>query len=263
MCIRDSSSVQTVLLDKTGTITTGAFTVSDWVVPEDGGLRVMSLSDAQLSAPSAPLRHLWECAWLNTDGQRLQKGEVRTPLNTALAAASGPGLGEDGTTDLTQHVQVFQIPFNSSNKWMLSIHKDGCSASAVHRVIIKGMLDRILPFCQLEEEQLAELSRVSASLTMHGKKLMCFIEARLTDYPDGFQFRGSSQADLNFELGSCQFIGLVAMEDPPRPYVAEALSTMTRAGLRTVMVTGDMESTAIGIARRIGMLESSAEAAGD
>ncbi len=52
------------------------------------------------------------------------------------------------------------------------------------------------------------------------------------------------------------FLGLVAMMDPPRKEVAEAVEKCHRAGIRVVMITGDYGLTAESIARRIGIISS-------
>jgi len=59
----------------------------------------------------------------------------------------------------------------------------------------------------------------------------------------------SAEADLTF-------IGLMAMYDPPRPGVKEAVSVCKKAGIRVVMITGDYQLTALSIARQVGIISS-------
>jgi Ca2+-transporting ATPase len=49
------------------------------------------------------------------------------------------------------------------------------------------------------------------------------------------------------------FLGLFGMIDPPRPEVKKAVAAATRAGMRTVMITGDHPSTALAVARELGI----------
>ncbi|MEI7027195.1 calcium-translocating P-type ATPase, SERCA-type [Paenibacillus sp. y28] len=62
-----------------------------------------------------------------------------------------------------------------------------------------------------------------------------------------------SQSESQLENGLI-FTGLIGMIDPPRPEVRDAIATCKRAGIRTVMITGDHQSTAEAIAKQLGML---------
>ena len=53
------------------------------------------------------------------------------------------------------------------------------------------------------------------------------------------------------------FLGLMAMMDPPRPEVEQAIAVCRQAGIRIVMITGDYGLTAESFARRVGMISSS------
>jgi sodium/potassium-transporting ATPase subunit alpha len=69
----------------------------------------------------------------------------------------------------------------------------------------------------------------------------------------GFVFCGASADDTNFKLGDMDFVGLVGLEDPPKPGVLDAIKAIKNAGVRPVMVTGDHPTTAQAIAERIGI----------
>jgi magnesium-transporting ATPase (P-type) len=65
------------------------------------------------------------------------------------------------------------------------------------------------------------------------------------------------QADLEHGL---DLLGLVALEDPPRPGVADAVATCRRAGIRLMMITGDHPGTAAAVAREVGLMAPGGEA---
>jgi P-type E1-E2 ATPase len=63
--------------------------------------------------------------------------------------------------------------------------------------------------------------------------------------------------------GDLTFLGLVAMMDPPRPEVSEAVTKCHNAGIRIIMITGDYGLTAESIARRIGIIQGGRIRVGD
>jgi Ca2+-transporting ATPase len=75
----------------------------------------------------------------------------------------------------------------------------------------------------------------------------------------GFRVLGLARGDDGREEG-LHFLGLVSLWDPPRPEVAAALAAARRAGIRTLMVTGDHPGTALAVARRIGLAGDEARA---
>ncbi len=84
-----------------------------------------------------------------------------------------------------------------------------------------------------------------------GSESLRVIALAYRDFPD-------DQADFSIVPTECDFVfaGLVAMIDPPRPGVADAIAEMRAANVRVFMLTGDDPITAAAIARRIGMPES-------
>ena len=73
----------------------------------------------------------------------------------------------------------------------------------------------------------------------------------MADFPDGFQFDTDK---MNFPLKNLRFVGLMAMIDPPRAAVPDAVRLCRSAGIRVVMVTGDHPITAKAIARNVGII---------
>merc|ERR1719421_318610 len=90
-----------------------------------------------------------------------------------------------------------------------------------------------------------------------GKRVLCFAEKFLTDIPADYVFEGTGPDDANFPMDSFHLCGLVALEDPPKKGVPDAIEKVRRAGGVTIMVTGDHPSTAKAIAKRIGIIQHS------
>merc|ERR1719421_23932 len=92
-----------------------------------------------------------------------------------------------------------------------------------------------------------------------GKRVLCFAEKFLTDIPADYVFEGTGPDDANFPMDSFHLCGLVALEDPPKKGVPDAIEKVRRAGGVTIMVTGDHPSTAKAIASRIGIIGQAGE----
>merc|ERR1719310_1910689 len=179
-----------------------------------------------------------------------------SPTEVAIAKAAMEALGGDDAAKKLQEFQekVFEIPFNSTNKWMLTIHK-GQPDGKGFRTLLKGASERVLERCNLEATQRKSVNAKMEELMGQGKRVLCIAEKFINDKPADFQFKGATLEDVNFSMDGFTFCGLVAIEDPPKEGVPESVAKMRDAGTVTVMVTGDHPSTAKAIAKRIGIID--------
>ncbi|PFH60011.1 hypothetical protein XA68_11564 [Ophiocordyceps unilateralis] len=156
--------------------------------------------------------------------------------------------------------RLFQIPFNSSNKWMLTLHDDG----GEYRVFVKGAPDVLLPACArywsrrsgaiepLTDNDRAAINRYQDLLAGRAERviLLCEKTIRPTHALGSNDFAAevtdSAVADLTV-------IGILGIVDPPRPETADTVAACRRAGARFFMVTGDYGLTAAAIARLTGI----------
>jgi P-type Ca2+ transporter type 2C len=148
--------------------------------------------------------------------------------------------------------RIHEIPFDARRKRMTTIHH-----GLDHEVaFIKGAPREVLQLC--------------SHILVHGK-IQKIIDATRTDIltaNDEFSRRalrvlGIARRELPLRSGSytaelvekdLTFLGLVAMMDPPRPEVEQAIQTCRQAGIRIIMITGDYGLTAESLARRVGMV---------
>ena len=138
--------------------------------------------------------------------------------------------------------RINEIPFDSNRKMMTTIHR---LEKNKYRIITKGAPDVLLNRCigvdkakvQKENEQMANKAlRVIAIAYKDVDILPANIES------------SSIESNLNF-------VGLMGMIDPPRDGVKKAVEECKKAGIKTVMITGDHISTAKAIAEKLGILE--------
>jgi len=148
---------------------------------------------------------------------------------------------------------LFEIPFNSENKWMLTVHGQAGSGKAF--AILKGAPDRVLKFCSVSSnpQAVAVIEAQMQKLMGDARRVLAIAKREITAPPA--KFEGSGPDDCNFPLRDFEFIGLYGIEDPPKDGVAEAVIKATKAGVKVVMVTGDHPDTARAIAKRINILK--------
>lgn len=165
--------------------------------------------------------------------------------------------------------KVFEIPFNSSNKWQLSVHEtEGVDGDDRLLVVMKGAPERVVGLCgdicvgdeifEMGDEWRGKFNEVYETLGGMGERVIGFCEKRLDGkrYPKGFQFDPDNLEFLRGKGGDggMTFVGLVSMIDPPRVGVREAVSTCRTAGIKVVMVTGDHPITAKAIAKNVNII---------
>ncbi len=119
-------------------------------------------------------------------------------------------------------------------------------ASVDYDVAAKGAPEAILRLCHVSKPHREQILRQVEAMANDGLRVLgvartTWAGAELPDAPDGFTF---------------DYGGLVGLADPVRPGVAAAIDECHAAGIRVVMITGDYPSTALNIARQIGLSHS-------
>lgn len=134
-----------------------------------------------------------------------------------------------------------EIPFDSESRSMTVICRSSEGAVFSYK---KGSADVIINEC-------------SSALTSEGMKSFGTPE-KLAMFHKGDQLAAEGLRVLAFSKivdGRTVFLGLMGMQDPPRPEAAAAVRQCERAGIRTVMITGDHKLTAAAVARQVGILK--------
>ena len=187
------------------------------------------------------------------------------PTEGALVvAAAKAGLNRAEMENVCPRTQ--EIPFDSDRKLMTTIHRNDCgdgqfpsaglSGSPVI-ACVKGAPDIILDLCglvlenglavPLTAEKRKEILEQNHDMASHALRVLGIAYRPLSSAPE--PDRCTPQ---EIEKG-LTFVGLVGMIDPARPEVLDAVKLAKRAGLKSVMVTGDYRDTAEAIAREIGL----------
>lgn len=151
--------------------------------------------------------------------------------------------------------RVKDIPFDSSRKMMTTIHK----MPNGYRVITKGAPDVLLKRCNkvydngnvttLDYSKTKLIENQNNKMADEALRVLAIAYLDIPSLP--------SRIDTETVEKNLIFIGLIGMIDPPREGVKEAVATCKKAGIKTVMITGDHIITAKAIAKDLGILRGS------
>lgn len=172
----------------------------------------------------------------------------------------------NGNTDILKktYPEVACIPFNSTNKFMVTIHT--IPDSDDYLCLIKGAPERILEKCStytdttdnkvkpFDADINAKVVRSNTQLATNGERVLAFGQKTLSNLGKNFHFETEDLKALNFSIEEFRFTGMLSLEDPPREEVPDAIVKCHEAGIRVIMVTGDHPLTARSIAAQIGIL---------
>jgi len=177
------------------------------------------------------------------------------PTEAALRVAAAKG-GVDLAAEASRFPRLREIPFDSRRKRMTTVH--GAPGGRV--AYVKGALGEVLRLCSrirrggedlpLDDAARDGIAAAHDDCAREGLRVLAVAARTLPGLLPG-EKAGEIERDLTF-------LGLLALADPPRPEVAEAVAKCHRAGIRVVMVTGDYGLTAESVARRIGILRTAA-----
>ena len=256
--------------DKTGTLTTGEMTVKN--VFADG--KVFDVTGAGYEAKggfffggkkidvneNAPLSLLLKASALCNDSRIERKGTdseynaIGTPTEVSLLimAAKAGIFREDLKFEREE-----EIPFTSERKMMSILSKENKG----YYVYSKGALEFLIEKCKYIQRE----NRL-VMLTKKEKDRIIEVNKKFTSQRHRVLALAYKKTNLikkdDFE-SNLVFLGIVAMLDPPREDVAEAIKLSGIAGIKVKMITGDNKETAVAIAREIGILDRGKVITGD
>uniref|UniRef100_A0A7N8YPU1 Sodium/potassium-transporting ATPase subunit alpha n=1 Tax=Mastacembelus armatus TaxID=205130 RepID=A0A7N8YPU1_9TELE len=168
--------------------------------------------------------------------------------------------------------KVAEIPFNSTNKYQLSIHETEDENDNRYLLVMKGAPERILDRCStimmqgkeqpMDDEMKEAFQNAYLELGGLGERVLGFCHVFMPEdkYPKGFAF---DTDDVNFQTDNLCFVGLMSMIDPPRAAVPDAVGKCRSAGIKVIMVTGDHPITAKAIAKGVGIISEGNETVED
>lgn len=154
--------------------------------------------------------------------------------------------------NLPKFPRIEQIPFDSDRKRLSTLHALGREAV----LYCKGAPEIVIPRC---DKFVQENGSIVTATREARARFLGAAEAMARDGLRVLAFAFSENVDaaaMNHAEEGMTFSGLIALEDPPRPEVLEAVRRCQRAGIRIIMITGDHPHTALAIARQVEIVRS-------
>ncbi|MBQ4100067.1 MAG: cation-translocating P-type ATPase, partial [Oscillospiraceae bacterium] len=163
----------------------------------------------------------------------------------------GAKLGVTQKNITAKYYKYDEIPFDSDRKCMSVLAKD---KSGANLVFTKGAVDVILDKCAfvLAGEKVVPISHANRMSILKKAEDMGENALRVL----GFAYKDLGNLSKTNAENNLIFIGLVGMIDMPRKEAFDAVLKCKKAGIKTVMITGDHKTTATAIAKTLGIYRS-------
>jgi potassium/sodium efflux P-type ATPase len=261
-------NVSVICTDKSGTLTQNQMTVREvWVSRhrlqvtgvgyEPKGQFIPSPVDDILSKDLVALLE----AALSCNNARVNPPTLERPTWTSLGDQTEAALKvaalkyQLNEQDVSVRLpRIHEIPFDARRKRMTTIHRE----NSLEIALSKGAPREVLQLCTfiqvggeiqpLDETVRSEILAANDDYARRALRVLAFARRDLPPRSGAYTAE-TVECDLTF-------LGLMAMMDPPRPEVEQAIKTCRQAGIRIVMITGDYGLTAESLARRVGMVTS-------
>jgi len=161
-------------------------------------------------------------------------------------------------------VKIDEIPFSSENKFIASLvqarplingsvrHAKVSSVKgpiiegAEQAILVAGAPEKIISQSLLESEAISELNKELEDMTGRGLRVVAAAYKKIADHKTEIR-------NLEEEIDGLTFVGFIGLSDPLRPEAKEAISLCRKAGMKTIIVTGDHLLTAKATAKELGL----------
>lgn len=261
-------STSVICTDKTGTLTQNKMTVVETYLygPDSdkfNGFEYIKNYDPAISTEQsdsneiaitgciAQERYLNLSSILCNDADVNEKGvEIGDPTEVALINYADK-YGIDYKFIREEYPRLAELPFDSDRKLMTTIN----SVDGENIMFTKGAPDIIFSRCKyvfkndtildMSEDILDEYKKINENFSNRALRVLAFAYKNVSEK---FEPTLDDENDLTL-------IGLMAMIDPPREEVFEAVKYAKSSGIKTIMITGDHKTTAAAIAREIGIMD--------
>ncbi|CAG2175196.1 unnamed protein product, partial [Oppiella nova] len=267
-------STSVICSDKTGTLTQNRMTVEHLYF----GSQIYRVSHVkeEVDQDMADVQEAYEayarccrlCSrteWIDNNPDVMKRAAAGDASETAIlrfmeSVSDGPVMDFR-----KKYPKVAERPFSSVTKYQFSVHRNSTPDPSLNNhfiLVMKGAPERIIKLCStiiiasgesvpMTDAFVDQFENAYRELGSMGERVLAFCDTELTQFPEDYKF--DLDNDQSFELDNFRFLGLVALIDPPRASVPDAVAKCRTAGIKVIMVTGDHPITAQAIAKMVGI----------
>ncbi|KAJ1323621.1 sodium/potassium-transporting ATPase subunit alpha [Microdochium nivale] len=296
--------VTVICSDKTGTLTENRMTVNS-VAFADGKATPVAVHQAWAKGPECgtAMKKLLDASTLCNDAtfdptdahlppaDRVVQGNATDGAVLRFSAAanykssdvktSRGSVVQSSSTEVDEKAErktvnpnkIFQVPFNSKNKWMLTMYPDSAngitsdtvqSEKPAYQVYVKGAPDVLLPACThywssssntvvpLTDADRATFKSFQDNMSSNAERVIVLCERKMSP-PSALGTNAFAEEVRESAISNLTIVGIFGIVDPPRPEAMTTVQEARRSGSRFFMVTGDYGLTGAAIARNIGI----------
>ena len=279
-------SVSTICSDKTGTLTKNQMRVTDCMVGEASLSATQAIETTDLASQNPesgpPMIRLLELALVGALCNAGQFDAATMHLPLAERAILGDATDQavlrfvEGIHPVSETRSAYKttqkIPFNSKNKFMVHAIQPakpkGVSSESSHvqtTLTIKGAPDILLPRCteclsengtsvKMTEDIRSKIEETKDMWSRQAKRVILLARKPFEHSSPALKMTEIDQEILQQTELDLEFVGLLAIIDPPRDEIPKVIETLRRAGIKVHMVTGDFKLTAQAIAKECGII---------
>src|SRR3989338_2578365 len=219
-----------ILTDKTGTLTMAKMILS----------KVISFNLSEKQLLMYALANTSVLVENPEDNPELWRMNGKIMETTLVRSAALRGISFSEITDKSHVLQT--MPFNAVQKYSASLIK----AASEHLVVLFGAPDILLAQSSLSEQDKKRILNQIDSLASSGERVLGLATKKIGRTEDFSLSKDSDFSDLSFD-------GILPFRDPVRSGIKQAIDRVRRAGIKTVIMTGDHQGTAIAVAKEIGL----------
>ncbi|WP_112180015.1 cation-translocating P-type ATPase [Paraliobacillus zengyii] len=242
-------STSVICTDKTGTLTQNKMTITDYFIPGDGEKEHLPESPTNWNESErllVDIAVLCNDSYINNDGK-----EVGDPTEVALINFANKN-NQDYQELRDTYKREAELPFDSDRKLMSTLH----TIKGEKLMLTKGGPDVVFNRASyilvngeeqpLTDEWKEKLHIANEDYSKQALRVLAYGYKRFN------QDKDTVELDDEYDL---VLVGLTAMMDPPRDAVFGSIEQTKKAGIKTVMITGDHKTTAEAIGRQIGLMD--------